>query len=125
MPQLLLILIAFAAIGPETGLGRTDICSDEIAQLEALIQSMTHRTAKPTLPQTIDAQLHHQPTLESVRRADETAQLRFAVALARAKILDARGRTTECMQSVAEAKRLLAITERDTNASSIKQISRQ
>jgi len=34
--------------------------------------------------------------------------LRFAVALARAKILNADGKTTECIQSVREAKRLLS-----------------
>jgi hypothetical protein len=120
-----LSLIAFLAGAQDVVPVRADTCSNEIAQLEALIQSMKYPIAKPTLPQSIDAKLHHQPTLESVRRAEEAAQLRFAVMLAQAKILNAHGRTNECVQSVAEARRVLAITERDASARSNTRISRQ
>jgi hypothetical protein len=68
---------------------------------------MGNPIAKPTASQSVDAQLHRQPTPRSVRQAGENAQLRFAAILARAKILNADGKTTECIQSVAEAKRLL------------------
>jgi hypothetical protein len=71
---------------------------------------MGNPMAKPSLPQSIDAQLHHQPTRESVRRAEENARLRFATILARAKILNAEGKTTECMRSVTEAKRVLGLS---------------
>jgi hypothetical protein len=47
---------------------------------------------------SIDAQRHHQPTRESVRRAEENARRRFAAILARTKILNAEGKTTECLQ---------------------------
>ena len=109
MPPVSLIMIAWAISGLDAASAHTDNCSDEIAQLEALLdQSMRKPVARPMSPQSIDSQLHHQPTPESVRRAEEHAQLRFAVALARAKILNADGKTTECIQSVREAKRLLS-----------------
>jgi hypothetical protein len=103
-------MIAFAIIGLDMASARTDTCSDEIGQLEALVESMGNPMAKPRLSQSVGAQLHHQPTPESVRRAEEDARLRFAAILARAKILIAEGKTTECMQSVAEAKRLLGLS---------------
>jgi len=109
MPPLSLVMIAFAIIGLDMASAHTDTCSDEIGQLEAY-QSIGNPIAKPTLPQSIDAQLHHQPTRESVRQAEENARLRFATVLARAKILNAEGKTTECMQSVTEAKRLLGLS---------------
>jgi len=68
---------------------------------------MGNPIAKPTLPQSTDAQLYHQPRRESVQRAEENARLSFAAILERAKILNADGKATECVQSVAEAKRLL------------------
>jgi len=110
MPPLSLILIACVIIGLDVASAHTNTCSDEIAHLEALVeQSMGTSVAKPTLMQSIDAQLHRQPTRESVRRAEEDAKLKFAAILARAKTLNANGKTTQCIQSVAEAKRLLGI----------------
>jgi hypothetical protein len=110
MPPLSLIMIACAIVALEMASAHTDTCSDEIARLEALVdQSIRNQVAKRTLPQSIDAQLHHQPTQESVRRVEENAQLRFVAILTRAKIMNADGKTTQCIQSVAEAKRLLGI----------------
>src|SRR5262249_37089539 len=115
MPPLSLITIACAIIvldiaSAQMTLAQTDSCSNQIAQLEALVnQSMGNPVARPTVPQSIDAQLHHQPTRDSVQRAVEKANLRFASILARAKTLNGDGKTTECIQSVAEAKRLLGL----------------
>ena len=103
-------MIGCAIVGLNMASAHTDSCSHEIAQLEALVnQSMGSPIAKPTTTQSVDAQLHHQPTRESVRRGEESAQSMFAAILARAKSLNAAGKTTECIQSVAEAKRLLRI----------------
>jgi hypothetical protein len=88
----------------------TDTCSNQIVQLEELVSHwMGSPAAKPTVPQSIDAQLHHQPTPDSVQRAEETANLKFASILARAKILNADGKIPECIESVMEALRLLGI----------------
>jgi hypothetical protein len=110
MPPLALIMIACAVIGLDMASAHTDDCSDEIAQLEALVdRSMGNPVAKPMSPQSIDAQLHRQPTPESLRRAEANAQLRLAAVLARAKILSAEGKTPECIQAVGEAKLILGI----------------
>jgi hypothetical protein len=115
MPMLSLFMIACAIIALGVAsvhmtLASTDICSNQIAQVEVLVNSSVgNPVAKPTLPQSIDAQLHHQPTQDSVRRADENARLRLAAILARAKTLNADGKATECVQSVSEARRLLGI----------------
>jgi hypothetical protein len=111
-------MIGCAILGLDMASAHTDTCSEEIARVEALAdQSMGNPIAKPTISQSVDAQLHHQPTRESVRRAEENAQSMFATILAHAKMLEADGKTVECIQSVAEAKRLLRIdwTERHTN----------
>jgi hypothetical protein len=108
MPPLSVIMIGCAIVGLDTASAHTETCGEEIARVEALLdQSMGDPSAKPTIAQSVDAQLHHQPTRESVRRADENAHSMFAAILARAKMLNANGKTTECIQSVAEAKRLL------------------
>ena len=108
MSPLTLIVVACAIIAPEMPSAHAGTCGEEIAQLEALIdESMGKALAKPTISQSVDAQLHHQPTPESVRRADENARLRFATILAHAKALNTDGKTDECIQSVAEAMRLL------------------
>jgi hypothetical protein len=62
----------------------TDTCGFEIGQLEELVGSMGNPMAKPSLPRSIDPQLHDQP--------EENARLRFAPILARAKILNAEGK---------------------------------
>ena len=110
MPRLSPILIACAIIGLGIVSGRADDCSDKIAQLEALVDpSMRNPAPKPMLSQSTDAQLHHQPTAQSVRQAEEHARSRFAAALARAKTLNAEGNAAECIESVGEAKRFISI----------------
>src|SRR5262245_11604746 len=117
MAPLSLILVAYSIIALDvasayTAPAHTDTCSDQIAQLEALLsQWMGNPVAKLTVPQTVDAQLHHQPTPDSVRRAEKNATLVFASILARAKTLNEDGRMTECIQSVVEAKVCWAPTE--------------
>jgi hypothetical protein len=105
-----LIMIGWAGIGLESASAHINSCADEIAHLEMLVdESMGNPLTKPTVPQSIDAQLHHQPTQNSLRRAEENAKSRFASLLARARTLNADGKITECIQSVAEAKRLLGV----------------
>jgi hypothetical protein len=110
MPPLSLIMISCAIVGLDMASAHTESCSEEIARVEALAdQSMGNPIAKPTTTQSVDAQLHHQPTPRSVQRADENAQSMFAAILARAKALNADGKADECIQSVAEARLLLRI----------------
>jgi hypothetical protein len=110
MAPLSLIMIGCAIVGLDMASAHTDTCSEEIARVEASVdQSMGNPVAKPTTAQSVQAQLHYQPTQESVRQAEENARSLFAEILAHAKMLNADGKTVECIHSVAEAKRLLRI----------------
>jgi hypothetical protein len=81
-------------------------CTEKIAQFEKTVsQSAQEPSAGPMAQQSIGAQLGHQPTPGSVRRADVKAQKSFDAALTRAKTLDASGKR-KCVQALAYAKRL-------------------
>ena len=83
-------------------------CTSEIAQFEDLVRhSENSQAAGPAAPQSIDAQLGHQPTARSVMRAERQAQTEFEANLARAKDLAARGDDVECMQALGVAKLML------------------
>lgn len=94
----LLVSTASAQAGP---------CSADIAQLESTIRRpATNPLPEPAGRQTIGAQLGHQPTPDSVRRAEEQAQAGFEATLARAKALDTEGRG-DCAQALRDAKLML------------------
>jgi hypothetical protein len=110
MRLLPLTTIASAILGLSIASGHAGPCSDAIAQVKvAASQSTGNPAAGPTAQQSIGAQLGRQPTPESVQRAEEGAQTKFAAVLARAQALDAEGKATECMQAVTEAKLLLGL----------------
>ena len=80
-------------------------CASEIAQFENVIRHTGNNGAfGPTDPQSIAAQLGHQPTVSSVIQAKRQAQSEFNATLARAKNFAAQGKDTECMQSLSNAK---------------------
>jgi hypothetical protein len=60
-----------------------------------------------TAPQSVDAQLEHQPTPVSVESAEHKARNEVASVLAQAKALDAEGKPNECLAALAKAKLLL------------------
>jgi hypothetical protein len=80
-------------------------CSEAIAQFEqAVRQSATNPGAGPVAPQSIGAQLGHEPTPASIMRAKARTRAAFAAALARAKRLDAQGDRARCTKALARAK---------------------
>jgi hypothetical protein len=80
-------------------------CSDEIASLETAINASESSPALvPTEPQSLGAQLHHQPTPQSVQRAEAAPSTELNDIIKRAKVLDAEGKTKECMDLVATGK---------------------
>jgi hypothetical protein len=88
--------VAPAAAGP---------CADQIAEFEQFLQE--HPGAVGTAPQSVGAQLEHQPTPASIERARQNAKAEIAAALAQAKTLDAQGKQDECVDELAKAKLLL------------------
>jgi hypothetical protein len=85
-------------------------CSDEIAKLQKVAdETQVHRFVGPTESQSVGAQLHHQPTPESIAVAENMASGRVDAVLKRAKTLDDAGKEADCMTSVGEAKLLLGL----------------
>jgi hypothetical protein len=104
------VFIVFAVLGAAPSLAHVTASRDEIAQLQSAARRVaTNPDAGPTGRQSVGAQLGHQPTPESVRRAEKQAQSRFAAALARARALDARGKLAQCKRAVADARRMLEL----------------
>ena len=107
MHRCLAITLAGAVLSLSIASAHAGPCTSAIAQFErALRQSGNDPGAGPTARQSVGAQLGHQPTPSSVKRAEARAQTNFAGALARAKRLDARGNRSGCKRALAEARRL-------------------
>lgn len=89
-------------------------CAAEISQLEQQIRQ-TQATAppggagEPSAPQSVDAQLHHQPTPQSVGGAEHVANTEGEAALNRARRADAEGNLDACRRALDEARRLYGL----------------
>jgi hypothetical protein len=81
-------------------------CTGDIARFEAAVrQSAGNPDAGPFARQSVGAQLGHQPTPGSIKRAEAQAQGTFQAALARARRLDARG-DRGCARALNTAKQM-------------------
>jgi hypothetical protein len=92
--------IATASAGP---------CTGEIAEFQSSLPR--DKNGEPAFiasaPQSIDAQLEHQPTRASVERAKKQAQALVMTVLAQAEALDSQGKRNECREAIVKAKHLL------------------
>jgi hypothetical protein len=79
-------------------------CSEEIAQIE---QIMVQSPTGPTTQQTVDSQLHRQPTPQSVEKGAGRARAEADALLVRAKALDREGNASGCMEIVARIRTAL------------------
>lgn len=89
-------------------------CTTQIAQVEQQIRqaqasSPPGGAGAPSLPQSVGAQLHHQPTPGSVQGAQQKASAEGDAALARAKEADAAGDAVACAKALADAKALYGV----------------
>jgi len=84
-------------------------CAGEIAEFQSSLPRDKNGELSfiASMPQSIDAQLAHQPTRESVERAKRDAQSQIMRVLAQAEALDSEGRRNECGDAIARAKHLL------------------
>jgi hypothetical protein len=79
-------------------------CSDEIARLATVLaQAKANGQAALSAPETVGAQLHRQPTPESVENATAGAEEKVELALAAARKLDSEGKDAACMATLADA----------------------
>jgi hypothetical protein len=82
-------------------------CSQDIAQFEAAIsRSAGNPNAGLTAPQSVGAQLGHQPTPESLKQAEARLQAKFSATMARAKRYDAQGNRLGCARELSAARRM-------------------
>lgn len=89
-------------------------CTTEIAQIEQKIRQLQASSppggaGAPSLPQSVGAQLHHQPTARSVEGAESKANAEGAAALDRARRADAAGDANGCAKALQDAKDLYGI----------------
>ena len=94
------LCIATASAGP---------CAGEIADLLSSLSRDKNGdlTFIGTAPQSIGAQLEHQPTRESVEHAKKQAQAQILMVVTQAEALDSEGKKSECRSALAKAKLLL------------------
>jgi hypothetical protein len=82
-------------------------CTSDIADFEAAIRaSQGNPLAGLTAPQSVGADLSHQPTPASVAQAQQRLKKSFAATMARAKRYDAQGNGLGCTRELAKAKRM-------------------
>jgi hypothetical protein len=73
-------------------------CRAAIVRLEtALNEARTQGRVVASAPQSIGAMLHHQPTRESVRKAEIESVKRVETSLATARDLRSEGKRSECV----------------------------
>ena len=102
-------LLSAACFGIWTGVARTEeagvtdpvrpgACGAAIARLEtALNRARANGQAVASAPQSVDALLHHQPTQESVAKAESAAQKRVETSIELARKLRLEGKRLECV----------------------------
>jgi hypothetical protein len=106
----LLFGVVGAVMLANPGAAHSGPCTTQIAQLEREIRATTPGPERgPMAPQSVGAQLHHQPTPGAVEHAEQTANKDADAALDRARKADAANDTALCQAALAEARRLYNI----------------
>jgi hypothetical protein len=100
-----------ALVGAVLALAATDAwagpCTGDIAEFEAAIaRSQGNPFAGLTAPQSVGADLSHQPTPASVKAAQARLKKTFAATMARARRYDAQGNRPGCTRELTVAKRM-------------------
>jgi len=105
---ILAALTVAAALGQSLSSASAGPCTEQIAQIEqAARDAAPGPDAGPMAAQSVNAQLHRQPTPSSIKQAQQKSDAAFKAALASAKDLDGQGKRAECSAKVDELKRLL------------------
>jgi len=101
----LLVAVTTASLLCGGGAAHSGPCTSQIEQLERQIGHLSSSAKNaPTAPQSIAAQLHYQPTPETVRNAERKANADAAAALQRARQADTDDNAAACARALDEAK---------------------
>jgi hypothetical protein len=105
--QLVTPFLVATALWLTSGIAQAGPCTVDISQFEATVhQSAGDPFAGLTARQSVNAQLGHQPTPESVHNADQRLKSRFYAAMARATRYDAQGNRSGCSRALDAAKKI-------------------
>jgi hypothetical protein len=100
-------LVLGAMLGLNSTFAQAGPCSADIAQFEAAVrQSAGNPYAGLTAPQSVAAQDDRQPTVASMKKAEQDLKSKFLAAMARAKRLDAQNNRAGCERALSVAKRM-------------------
>lgn len=107
-------VLAAPALLASAAVAQAGPCTAQIAQLEQQIARLQAKPApggagEPTAPQSLGAQLHHQPTPGSVQSAQNKAKTDAAAAIERARKADEAGDAAGCAAALDEARRLYGL----------------
>jgi hypothetical protein len=106
----LLVATTAATVLCCSGAAYSGPCTSQIEELERQIgHASSSAKVGPTAPQSIAAQLHYQPTPETVRDAERKANEGAAAALQRARQADTDDNPAACAKALDEAKRRWSI----------------
>ena len=80
-------------------------CGDDVTQFEQKVRREERKpSAGATTRQSTAAQLHRQPTPESIKEGEARAQTAFVDMLGRARAADASGDQAACQKALGEAR---------------------
>jgi hypothetical protein len=83
---------------------RPGACGEAITRAEtALVQSRIAGQPVASAPESVGAMLHHQPTRQSVARAESESEKNLEASIAQARKLRAQGRRSECIATLEKA----------------------
>ena len=100
IPFLIIAVLVAGAVNAQAG-----PCTAGIAEIERYVaRTAPGPTTGPTAPQSVGAQLHHQPTPGSVEGAESKARADGLAALDRARKADAVGDAGACTRALQNAK---------------------
>jgi hypothetical protein len=89
------------------GTAQAGPCTAQIDQLESQIHlAASNPAAGPTAPQTVNAQLHRQPTPGAVEHGEAKANADGEAALERARKADAQGDASGCLEALRQTREL-------------------
>lgn len=104
------VLLAALACISGAAAAQAGPCTTQIAEVERyLVRIEPGPASGPTAPQSIGAQLHHQPTPGSVQNAESQARADAEAALDRARKADAEGDARACTKAIDDAKMLYGL----------------
>jgi len=109
-----IVVLAAAALLAGMAAAQAGPCTAQIAQVEERVaQLQANRrpggAGEATAPQSLGAQLHHQPTPNSVDSAEQTANADAEIALGRARRADNAGDAAGCGAALQEATELYGL----------------